>query len=128
MPGGCLRVRGIKSVDSLLNDILTHIDLDNVGMVLVHKGIVRGVSREGKKVKALKVSFNGEDIQKIEREFSQKIGVEYVKIEVNSGYLNVGDEIMTIVIAGRYRSEVLSTFAELLDRVKSVITEEEILT
>ncbi len=119
------RGKALMGLDSFVDEVMSHINPDSVGMVLVHRGIVRGTSKDGRKVKALRVSFDEKEISRIEEEFLKRDGIEAVRIRVRSGKLGVGDEIMTVVVAGRYRSDVIPALEELLARVKDAITEEE---
>jgi hypothetical protein len=45
----------------------------------------------------------------------------------SSGNLKVGDNIMLLLVAGRFKTDVLPAFEELLSVIKSeIVTEEEI--
>jgi molybdopterin synthase catalytic subunit len=50
-----------------------------------------------------------------------------VKVWINSGNLKVGDKIMFVLVAGRFRTDVLPVFEELLSLIKNeIVTEEEV--
>lgn len=102
---------------------------DNVGMVLVHNGIVRGWSRKGReKVISVKVTPDDEKMRAICRELEQRPGIFRCIAEANSGELKPGDDLLFLIVAGDIRENVKATFAELLDRVKSEATiKQEIL-
>ncbi|WP_158508693.1 molybdenum cofactor biosynthesis protein MoaE [Thermosulfidibacter takaii] len=113
-------------MDRLIQEVTHSSDLDNLGMILIHKGIVRGKSRSGESIKALEVRCDPEKIEELEQQFSTHPGIEFVKVIVNTGKLQVGDEIMSIVVAGRFREDVIPTFQKLLELVKQNIEEKEI--
>jgi len=92
----------------------------NVGMILVHNGIVRGWSRESKEsVRALEAQADNEKIELLQREYEAKPGIYKVVIEAKSGRLVPGDDLLFIIVAGDLRENVKPVLAELLDRVKS---------
>lgn len=93
---------------------------DNVGMILVHNGVVRGWSRDSRKtVKTITVTPDNGKIQSLCREFESRPGIYRVLAEANSGTLKPGDDLLFLVVAGDLRENVKSALAELLDRVKS---------
>lgn len=101
---------------------------DNVGMTLVHNGVVRSWSRKDKEnVIAINVTPDHEKIAAICREMEQREGIFRVLAEANEGKLVPGDDLLFLVVAGDIREHVKATFAELLDRVKSeAVSKEEI--
>ncbi len=97
----------------------------NVGMILIHKGIVRGFSRDGSPVKGMVVEYDPSEVEAIVEEMLNREGIEHIDVKINSGRLSVGDEIMTVTVAGRYRRDVLPVMDELLSRIKAVVKERE---
>jgi len=59
------------------------------------------------------------------KEFSKREGIFQIKVWINEGELKVGDDIMLVLVAGRYRRDVLPTFEELIDKIKKEIVKEE---
>lgn len=103
-------------------------DVDKVGMILVHNGVVRGKSKDGKKVEGMRLSFSPEKLDAIIAELKGSQGISDIRVWINEGYLKVGDDIMYVLVAGRTRKEVIPIFEELLERIKKeVVKEEEIL-
>ena len=93
---------------------------ENVGMVLVHNGVVRAWSRKDKgTVTAIKVTPDLEKMEAIRREFEQKPGIYKVLVEAKSGTLKPGDDLLFIVVAGDIRENVKPVLADLLDRIKA---------
>ncbi|MCB2181008.1 MAG: molybdenum cofactor biosynthesis protein MoaE [Desulfobulbaceae bacterium] len=101
----------------------------NVGMVLVHNGVVRAWSRkDGKNVSALEVTPDFEKIEKIRQEFLVEEGIFDIIIEAKSGRFQPGDDLLFIVVAGALREHVKPVLAALLDRVKAeAVSKKEIV-
>ena len=93
---------------------------DNVGMVLVHNGTVRGWSRKGHKtVESISITPDTEKMQAICREMEKRPGIFRILAKANSGMMRPGDDVLFLIVAGDIRENVKSVFAELLDRIKS---------
>ncbi|RUM90157.1 MAG: molybdenum cofactor biosynthesis protein MoaE [Thermovibrio sp.] len=115
------------SVDELIDRVKRSSNPGNLGMILVHNGIVRGSSRSGERVSEMELSFDSEKLKKVVSEIEKKDGIEAVEVWINEGRLKVGDDIMVVVVAGRFRSDVLPAFEELISRIKKeVVVEKEI--
>jgi len=101
---------------------------ENVGMVLVHNGVVRSWSRQGHKtVTGIKVAVDERKVEALRKEYSRKPGIYKILIEYHSGELNLGDDLLFIVVAGDIRENVKPVLSELLDRVKAeAVTKSEI--
>ena len=93
---------------------------ENVGMILVHNGVVRGWSRSDRKtVTSIEVSVDGPKIEELRQEYEEKDGIYKVVVEYRSGLLHPGDDVLFIVVAGDIRENVKPVLADLLDRIKS---------
>ena len=100
---------------------------EELGMILVHNGIVRGTSKSGKPVRGMKLSYNHEKLKSVVPIFKQKPGIAEVKVWINTGNLEVGDNIMFLLVAGKFKTNVLPALEELLSVIKSeIVTEEEV--
>lgn len=94
--------------------------VDNVGMILVHNGVVRGWSRNGKaNVEALEVSPDHEKIAALREEYLRHDGIYEIIVEAQQGILRPGDDLLYIVVAGDIREHVKPVLADLLERIKS---------
>ena len=93
---------------------------DNVGMVLIHNGVVRAWSRKDRSsVSYVDVAVNEEKLNALRDEYSKKTGIYRIIIEAQTGKLHLGDDLLFIVVAGDIREHVKPVLAELLDRVKA---------
>lgn len=101
----------------------------NVGMILIHNGIVRAWSRKDhRQVTSVRVKPDLTKIEELRREFEKRSGIYKVVIEASSGELFPGDDLLFIIVAGDVRENVKPALSELLDRVKAeAISKEEVV-
>ena len=112
------------SIANMLNEIKKHPDFEKVGMILCHNGVVRATTRDGRKVKGLKVAVDHEKLEQIIREQSQKSGIVDIQVNiVENKNLAVGDDIMHLMVAGDIRENVISVLKETLDAIKAKVTQ-----
>lgn len=92
---------------------------ENVGMILIHNGTVRGWSRKDHStVTSLEVRVDQSHIERLRQEFLQSPGIYDIIVEAWDGRRCVGDDLLYIVVAGDIRENVKSVLAQLLDRIK----------
>ena len=92
------------------------------GMILVHNGIVRGHSRDGRPVVAVEVEVDRERLEEVLEEGRNLPGITAVEFHVNEGRLEVGDDVMFLGVAGDIRDHVIQGLAHILNRIKSEVT------
>lgn len=115
-------------IDSWISEIKSHPQSNSIGMILVHNGIVRATSKEGKPVKGMRLSYNAQKLNEIIKEIKNREGVFEVRVWINEGELKIGDDIMKVLVAGRFRTDVIPALQELVSRIKNeVVHEEEII-
>jgi molybdopterin synthase catalytic subunit len=112
-------------IDEWIEEIKQHPQSELVGMILVHNGIVRATTRQGKPVKGMKLSYNAEKLKDVVREIKKRDGIVEVKVWINEGELKVGDDIMKVLVAGRIRPEVFPALQELVGKIKKEVVHEE---
>lgn len=111
------------NLNDLIGKVKQHPDFGEVGMVLGHNGVVRATSRDGRKVSGLRVSVDHEKLTDILSEYRSRSGILDVQVWINEGKdLNVGDDVMFLVVAGDIRENVISTLQEALNAIKSTVT------
>ena len=114
-------------VDEWIKEVKQRANPEDLGMILVHNGLVRGSSKSGSPVRGMKLSYDQKKLNSVIPIFKQRTGVTEVKVWINSGNLKVGDNIMFVLVAGRFRSDILPVFEELLSLIKNeIVTEEEL--
>lgn len=103
---------------------------ENVGMILVHNGVVRAWSREGRKpVRGVEVASDMERMEALRKEYEKKPGIFRIVVQAAQGLLEPGDDLLLIVVAGDLRENVKPVLAELLDRIKAeAVTKQELIS
>lgn len=101
---------------------------DNVGMILIHNGVVRNWSRKDKsKVSLLEVTPDHDKIEQLRREYLQHEGIFDILVEARQGTFAPGEDLLFIIVAGDLRENIKPVLAELLDRIKAEgVTKREI--
>ena len=93
---------------------------DNVGMVLVHNGVVRGWSRGDRSaVAAIEVTSDLDKIEEIRQAIEAREGIFRATAQARSGRMVPGDDVLMLIVAGDIRENVKAALAEFLDRVKA---------
>lgn len=95
-----------------------------IGMCLIHNGVVRGTTRDGKPVSGMELTYDRNRLQEVIDEARGKPGVIAVKAWVNEGRLNVGDDIMYVLVAADIREHAFGTLQELVQRIKTEVVSE----
>jgi molybdopterin synthase catalytic subunit len=96
-----------------------------LGMILVHNGTVRATTKAGKSVRGMKLSFDHDALDSCVDGLKHREGIVAIKAWINEGELSVGDDIMYLLVAGRFRTDVLPVLQDLLSTVKGEIVHEE---
>lgn len=92
----------------------------NVGMILIHNGIVRGTKRgDGSPVTKLEVKADHAKIAEIAKDIEAMEGIYKVVAEAVEGVMVPGDDLLYLLVCGDIRENVKPALALLLDRVKS---------
>jgi molybdopterin synthase catalytic subunit len=109
-----------------LEEIKRGPDSLNIGMYLVHNGVVRGTSRNGDAVTGMKLSYDDGRLNQVIQEVEGRPGIVAVRAWINEGSLKVGDDIMYALVAGDIRENVFSGLQELVRLIKTeVVIEQE---
>lgn len=132
---GDIIMKTIPSMDEWLKEAKKDSSAPNIGMYLVHNGIVRESAkakvRNGventKPVVGMKFSYDEEKLTAAIEEAYRMPGIYYIKTWLNEGVLNVGDDIMYILIGGDIRPHVVDALQVLVSKIKNeCVIEEEI--
>jgi molybdopterin synthase catalytic subunit len=101
---------------------------NNVGMILIHNGVVRNWSRKDRTaVSALEVTPDYDKIEQIRQEYLQHEGIFDIIVKAYSGTFQPGDDLLFIIVAGDIRENIKPVLADLLDRIKAeAVTKKEI--
>ncbi len=111
------------NISSMMEKIKAHPDYHKAGMILCHNGVVRGTSREGQGVTGLRVSVDHEILDQIIQNQKKSSGIVEILVWINEEKdLQVGDDVMFLLVAGDIRENVLQCLSDTLNLVKSKAT------
>jgi molybdopterin synthase catalytic subunit len=117
-------IGGDKMVEKWLKEIKEKSDFKDLGMLLVHNGVVRATSKDGKPVKGMHLSYDKKKLAHVINELLKRDGITAIKVWINEGALTVGDDIMYALVAGKFRTYVIPVLEELVLRIKKEIVSE----
>jgi molybdopterin synthase catalytic subunit len=112
-------------IEEWINQMKQGLDPGELGMILVHNGIVRATSKKGEPVQGMRLSYDEEKLERVISEHREKDGIAGIRVWINRGELKVGDDIMVVLVAGRFRTDVLPAFESLVRRIKSEVVAEQ---
>ncbi|OQY06401.1 MAG: molybdenum cofactor biosynthesis protein MoaE [Desulfobacteraceae bacterium 4572_123] len=109
--------------NSFIKTIKNHPEYDKVGMILCHNGVVRRTSRDGRQVSGLKIEVDHAKLATVIKENKKTPGIIEILVEIAEGIdLNVGDDVMMLVVAGDIRDNVINVLHKTLDTIKTTVT------
>jgi molybdenum cofactor synthesis domain-containing protein len=123
------------SADAWLREAKREMASREVGMYLIHNGVVRLTPREQARggrtdlppVAGMEFSYDAEKVEAAIRETYDLDGIKYVRVWLNRGRLSVGDDIMYVLIGGDIRPHVVAALESLVGKIKSeCVSEREI--
>lgn len=118
---------GRPSLDGWLEELKAEPESARVGMYLSHNGIVRSFSRDGRAVTGMDLSVYRERLDGALAEARVMPGIAQVRAWVNEGRLDVGDDIMYVLVGGDIREHVIDALTALVRTIKTeVVTESEL--
>lgn len=99
----------------------------NVGMYLVHNGTVRQIAREVVRegsdntapVTGMTFSYDQAGVDAAIERVRAYDGIEYIRVWLNEGELDVGDDIMYVMIGGDIRPRVIDALQDLVGEIKT---------
>ncbi len=110
-------------INALVEQIQQRPDYHKAGMILCHKGVVRGTSRDGRKVNGLRVAVDPVQLERVVDAHKQRPGIIDILVQINADRdLKVGDDVMLLVVAGDIRENVISVLSDTLNAIKSTVT------
>ena len=109
----------LDPLDSLVEELKK--SSNEVGAVTIFVGVVRG---KHEKEKVLRLEYEAHEtlapqtIENIVEEQKTKHGIIDAIVEHRVGTVQVGEEVMYVLVASKHRSEGRKALAELVDRIK----------
>ena len=125
----------VPSIDQWLNEAKMDEHADRIGMYLTHNGVVRKTAKslvrendlDAKDVKGMLFSYDKEKLEQIIDETKKLVGIYHVRVWLNEGELEVGDDLMYVLIGGDIRPNVTNALDYIVGKIKAeCVTEEEI--
>jgi len=122
-PKVMLSKKGEVRLEELLNMLRSSEDLRKCGAIVIFTGIVRGVGKDGSKVKLLSYEAYEEEalrsLSKIRREVLREIeGVHEIIINHVIDDLKVGEDTLHILVAAEHREEAFKAAKLVIERLK----------
>ena len=78
-------------------------------------------------VASLNFSYDAEKVEEVIRQTYEMEGIFYIKVWLNEGILEVGDDIMYVMIGGDIRPHVVDALQALVGTIKNTcVVEQEI--
>ena len=107
-------------------------DAHKVGMYLSHNGVVRqsakAMVRQGdqttKPVTGMLFSYDAAKVEAVIADTRRLEGIYYVRVWLNEGELQLGEDIMFVLIGGDIRPRVVEALQYLVGRIKSECVKE----
>ena len=118
-----IKKSGEVSLQDLIKYIRKNENFDKCGAIATFTGIVKGYTKDGKKVEKIEIQAYEElaikSLEKISEELRSKPGIVDVLIYHLIGTFSVGEILVYVVVAGISRGVVFSTLKEAVKRYKS---------
>ena len=122
------------SMEDWLREAKQHESAPNIGMYLTHNGTVRQSAKakvrygaeDTKPVTGMLFSYDPEKVDRIIADTYKMDGIYYIRVWLNEGELDAGDDIMYVLVGGDIRPHVVDALQYLVGRIKNeCVTETE---
>ena len=123
------------SMDAWLQEAKAHPSAPKIGMYLTHNGIVRQTPKakvrfgaeDAGEVTGMRFDYDADKVDAVIADAYKMEGIYYIKVWLNRGVLEVGDDIMYVLIGGDIRPHVVDALQYLVGRIKTeCVTETEL--
>jgi len=122
----------VPSMDEWLKKAKEDKDAGKCGMYLVHNGVVRKTAKEKvrggaldtKEVSQMDFAYDAKKVEAAIEETYRMDGIYFVRVWLNSGRLNVGDDLMYVMVGGDIRPHVIEALQALVETIKNDCVEE----
>ncbi len=123
------------SLDQWLAEARRDPSAADCGMFLFHSGVVRRSARakvregveDAPEVKGMRFSYDAEKVEAARRTALAMPGIRYVRVWLNEGELQVGDDIMLVLVGGDIRPHVIDALQALVGEIKTrCVAEKEV--
>ena len=123
----------VPSMDAWIKEAKEDKSAPECGMYLFHNGIVRQSAkakvRQGdisaSDVKGMVFSYDKEKVEEAVENTQNMPGIGYVRVWLNEGQLEIGDNIMLVLVGGDIRPHVVDALQSLVGELKNHCVKEE---
>ena len=123
----------VPSMDAWIKEAKEDKSAPECGMYLFHNGIVRQSARakvrqgdiSASDVKGMVFSYDKEKVEEAVENTQNMPGIGYVRVWLNEGQLEVGDDIMLVLVGGDIRPHVVDALQALVGELKNHCVKEE---
>ena len=117
----------VPSMDAWIKEAKEDKSAPECGMYLFHNGIVRQSARakvrqgdiSASDVKGMVFSYDKEKVEEAVENTQNMPGIGYVRVWLNEGQLEVGDDIMLVLVGGDIRPHVVDALQSLVGELKN---------
>lgn len=124
--------QNVPSIEQWLREAKQQPNADQCGMYLFHNGVVRATAkaqvRHGEaspRVTGMRFSYDQNKVDAAVQRVQDMPGIFHVRAWLNSGTLQVGDDLMLLLVGGDIRPHVVDALQALLDELKSICVKEQ---
>lgn len=111
-------------IAEMMKRIRRNPDFHQAGMILCHNGVVRATRRDGQAVSGLSIRVDHQRLEQILTEQRSRTGIIDIQVEIaENRFLDVGEDIMLLAVAGDVRERVIAVLSDTLDAIKTEATE-----
>ena len=115
------------SMDAWLREAKAHESAPKICMYLTHNGTVRQTAKalvrsgaeDTRPVTGMDVSYDDAKVEAVIADAYKLEGIYYIKVWLNEGRLELGDDIMYVLIGGDIRPRVVDALHYLVGRIKN---------
>ena len=115
------------SIDAWLKEAKAHASAPLCGMYLTHNGTVRQTAKakvrygaeDTQAVTGMLFSYDPQKVDAVVADTYKMDGIYYIKVWLNEGQLQMGDDIMYVLIGGDIRPRVVDALQYLVGRIKN---------
>lgn len=131
----------LPSLDSWIKEAKQSEAAERCGMFLFHNGVVRitpkakarnlqdeeSLKNADKTVKCIEFSYDKDKVERAIEEAKKMPGIGHIRVWLNEGVLNIGDDIMLVLVGGDIRPHVIDALQALVGEIKNnCVVEKEI--
>jgi len=109
-------------LNEMMERVKTHPEYERVGMILCHNGVVRATARDGRPITELTVKADRGRLAEIMAEMKGRPGIVELLVEIREGTLQVGQDVMFVVVAGDLRENCFPVLMDTVNAIKRDVT------